>query len=113
VTDQLALAYDDRMSGNYRNSDPVSSVAAARAVNAEAQRARIRAHLASHGPDYARNIGRVLKIPSGEVSSRLAAMEHRQEVRRLPEMGENDCGRPVLLWELDAYEVDVETGDFL
>lgn len=100
MTDQLALAYDDRMSGNYRNTDPVSSVAAARAVDAKGQASRIRAHLASHGPDYARNIGRVLDIPTGEVNSRLAAMKHRQEVRKLPEMGENDCGRPVLMWEV-------------
>lgn len=97
---QLALDYDDRMSGNHRRSDPVSSVVAARTCNAEGQKSRILALLAERGATYAAEIGRALDIPTAQVSSRLAAMEHRQMVERLDEMGENDRGQPVLLWQV-------------
>jgi predicted ArsR family transcriptional regulator len=99
MTDQLALTYDDRMAGNYRNSDPVSSVVAGRSCNAEAQRGRILALLNDRGPMYAAQIASVLDIPTGQVSTRLAAMANRGLVRRLDEMGENESGHPVLVWE--------------
>ncbi len=99
MVDQLALDIDDRMAGGVRSSDPLSSVAGARRVNADAQRGRILRVLFDAGyPLYASEIGEQTGIPTAQVSSRLTAMEHRQLVRRLPELGTNAQGQPVLLW---------------
>lgn len=95
---QLAWTLDDPIAGNYRGTDPVSSVAGAVAVDANSQRRQILAVLQHAGrPMYVAEIAAKTGIPSAQVASRLPVMS-RAGLVVMCGMGVNHRDYPVQLW---------------